>query len=93
MRLAKVVTMWLDLVRQRTEDCSGISIGVSQGGGSGVRAASSRTSARPHLSDATRQGGLIVGRAAVSTTVLTCPVTVVTVTAADCAGPWHFPTR
>ncbi len=58
--------MWLDLVRQRAEDCGGISIGVRQGGGCGIRAASSRTSARPHLSDATPQGGLIVGSAAVS---------------------------
>jgi hypothetical protein len=64
MGVAKVVTMWLNLVRERSEDRGGISIGVSQGGGSRVRAASSRTSARPHLSDATLQGGLIVGRAA-----------------------------
>jgi hypothetical protein len=105
MGVAKVVTMWLNLVRQRAEDRGGISIGVSQGGGSGIRAASSRTSARPHLSDATLRGGLIVGPAAVSdprgasgpnqdsTTVLTCPVPVATVTAADFVGLWHFPTR
>jgi hypothetical protein len=58
--------MWLDLIRQWAEHCGGISIGVRQGGGRGVRAASSRTSARPHLPDATPQSGLIVGSAAVS---------------------------
>jgi hypothetical protein len=66
MVLAEVVAMRLNLIRQRAKDCSGISIGIGQRGGGRIRASSSRTSARPHLSDGTPQAGLIVGSAAVS---------------------------
>jgi hypothetical protein len=66
MVLAEVIAMRLNLIRQRAKDCSGISIGIGQRGGGRIRASSSRTSARPHLSDGTPQAGLIVGSAAVS---------------------------
>jgi hypothetical protein len=65
MVLAEVIAMRLDLIRQRPENCGGISIGIGQRGGGRIRASSSRTSARPHLSDGTPQAGLIVGSAAV----------------------------
>ena len=45
VRLAEVVAMWLDLVRQWTQDRRGISIGVSQRRGGWIRASSSRASA------------------------------------------------
>jgi hypothetical protein len=61
MVLAKVIAMRLNLIRQRPQNCGGISIGIGQRRGGRIRASSSRTSARPHLSDGTPQAGLIVG--------------------------------
>src|SRR4029453_3520536 len=66
MVLTEVIAMRLNLIRQRAKNCSGISIGIGQRGGGRIRASSTRTSARPHLSDGTPQAGLIVGSAAVS---------------------------
>ncbi len=124
----EVIAMRLNLIRQRPKNRGGVPVGVCERGGGRIRASSSRTSARPHLSDGTPQAALIVGSAAVygsraavlrrnegtrfsspsddeeggwlarsarserqraeqsnPATVLTCPVAVVIVTAADCA--------
>lgn len=62
----EVIAMRLNLIRQRAKNCGGISIGIGQRGGGRIRASSTRTSTRPHLSDGTPQAGLIVGSAAVS---------------------------
>jgi len=66
MRLAKVVAVRLDLVRQGPEDCGGITVGVGQSRRGRIRAPRSRTPARPHVADATPGAGSIVGSAAVS---------------------------
>jgi hypothetical protein len=66
MRLAKVIAMWFDLVCQGAQNRRGIAVGVSQCGGGWMRASCPRTSARPHLPDATPRVGWIVGSAPIS---------------------------
>jgi hypothetical protein len=66
MRVTEVIAVRLGLACQRAEDRRGISVGIGQGRGCRIRASCPRTSAGPHLPDATPLGGSIVGSAAVS---------------------------